>query len=81
MITFEVGGRKVSPNQFCDAIMAAALTSIKGQLEDKIKRKLTAAERQQVKITVKGKDIEHMSIHAEGPDEIIAKLKTVLGLK
>lgn len=77
-IVFEIGGRKINLARVTDPFSASVLNGWQSIIEEKAKV-LSSSERQQITITVKGKDVEHLSVTCSGPDEIISKLRGILG--
>lgn len=79
-VTFEIGGRKVSPNRFGDELERAVLK----QVSNNVKRSLSAVccprHGRQPKVTIKGRRIDNLSWEVQGCcqqliDKALAKLK------
>ena len=64
--------------KFKDKIEKVAYEATKKKIEEKVRKALTATERSQIKIKIKGQKLNDLRFEFEGPEEIVAKIKKVL---
>ncbi len=75
-ISFEVNGRKVSPNNMGNAIEAAMLSSIKDSVSQSVGSIRCAEHGQKPKIKAKGRSIDSLSLEVTGCcDALIEQVK------
>lgn len=79
-ISFEIGGRKVNPNQIGNAIEKAVLQQVAENVKKSLSSVRCAEHGQNPKVKVKGPNIEKLSFEVEGCcqpliDQALKKLK------
>jgi len=75
-ISFELNGRKVSPNNIGNALEAAMLVSIKDSIQKSVGNLHCSEHGQRAKIKAKGRSIDSLSFEVSGCcDALIEKVK------
>ncbi|MEJ1342703.1 MAG: hypothetical protein RPU64_11255 [Candidatus Sedimenticola sp. (ex Thyasira tokunagai)] len=75
-ISFEVNGRKVSPNNIGNALEAAMLSSVKDSISKSVGSIRCAEHNQKPKIKAKGRSIDSLSLEVTGCcDALIEQVK------
>ena len=75
-ISFELNGRKVSPNNIGDALEAAMLESVKESIKKSVGNLRCAEHGEHPKIKAKGKNIESLNLEVSGCcDALIEQVK------
>lgn len=74
-ITYEVGGRKVRPDQFADAFERAVLEGVRDHILSALKDVRDPITGERPKITVKGRNLDNLSITVEGSDALVAEVE------
>ncbi len=65
-ISFELNGRKVSPNNISDALEAAMLTSVKESITQSVGSIRCTEHGERPKIKAKGRNIDSLSLEVTG---------------
>lgn len=65
-VTFEIGGRRVSPNRFGDEIEKAILTKAATNVKKALNSVTCPEHGQRPKVTLTGMDINNLSCDVEG---------------
>lgn len=81
MITFEIDGRPINPDNFEDAMMAAILNQVRQEIQEKIGSIRDPETGAFPTVIVRGKSLDDLRLSVEGSPEIIAKVKERLGLE
>ena len=80
IITFEINGRRVSPDNFEDALERSILAAA----EDKIRSKLTGLRDPETgefpAVTIHGRSLDNLSVTVSGSEKLIAQVKARLGV-
>lgn len=74
-IIFEIGGRRVNPNNIGDSLERAVFEGLKSEISKKIKNIRDPKTGHFPKVIVKGSSIENLSFEVEGPAEVIELVK------
>jgi len=79
-ITFKINGKKVNPNNIGNAIEASILASIQDSIKKSVGSVCCPTHRKYPKITVKGQNLDNLSLEIKGcceeiTETIKAKLK------
>lgn len=78
-VSFEINGRRVSPNSVGDALEAVVLQNLQKHVIETVGTVRCNTHGQSPKITVKGKDLEHLSFEVTGCcDSVIEQVKSKL---
>lgn len=77
-ISFEINGKRITPDQVGDALEAAMLKGVAEKATEVVKSKLSPEEQSQISIEIVGTSLEDLSLHATGPQEILDKIKAGL---
>lgn len=80
MIKFEIGGRKVDPNNLGDALMVAVLDGIKGEIREKVGTIRDSETGAFPTVVVRGNNLDDLKMSVEGSPELIALVKQRLGI-
>lgn len=78
-ISFEVGGRKVNPDNLADALMAAVLQGIEENLRTRIGAIRDPETGEFPVVVVRGRDLENLSVEVEGSERLVALVRERLG--
>ncbi len=81
MIKFSIGGRTVDPKNMKDAMMAAILENVRAQLREKIGAIRDPETGTFPTVVIRGDTIDNLTLHVEGPDELVALVKQRLGME
>ena len=65
-ISFEINGKKVSPNNIGNAIEAAIYQSIAQHVKDRLESVKCIEHNEHPKVTLKGKDLDHLEASITG---------------
>ncbi len=65
-VSFEINGRKVQPNQIGDALTKAVLSSVAGQIKEKVGSVTCPDHGKSPKIVCKGKSVEKLNFEVSG---------------
>jgi len=79
MITFQINGRTVNPNNIRDALEQAMLSSIEKQLRQRIGSIRDPETGEFPTLVVSGPNLEELTIKVEGSPELISLVKARLG--
>lgn len=79
-ISFEIDGKKVSPNNLADSLMAAILRQVEDQLREKIGSIRDPETGEFPVVVVRGRDLEHLSVDVQGSERLVALVKERLGI-
>lgn len=75
-ISFELNGRKVSPNNLTDALEAAALNSVKESISKSVGNIRCSEHGEHPKITAKGRNLDSLTIEVSGCcDSLVEQVK------
>jgi hypothetical protein len=74
-ISFEVGGRKVNPDNLADALMAAVLQGIEENLRTRIGAIRDPETGEFPVVVVRGRDLENLSVEVEGSERLVALVR------
>ena len=80
MIKFIIGGRPVDPKNIGDALMQAALESIKVQIQEKVGTIRDSDTGEFPTVVVRGDSLDDLKMSVEGSPEIIALVREHLGI-
>ena len=80
MIKFIIGGRPVDPKNIGDALMQAALESIKVQIQEKVGTIRDSDTGEFPTVVVRGESLDDLKMSVEGSPEIIALVRERLGI-
>ncbi|NND43096.1 MAG: toll/interleukin-1 receptor domain-containing protein [Boseongicola sp.] len=75
MITFEIGGRRVKPENIADALEAAILEAIAGQIREKIGSIRDPQTGEFPTIVMRGESLDDLSMHVEGSPALIEAVR------
>ena len=78
-ISFEVGGRKLNPDNLADALMAAVLHGVEESLRARVGSIRDPETGEFPVLVVRGRDLENLSIEVEGSERLVALVKERLG--
>lgn len=78
-ISFEVGGRKINPNQIGDAMERAVFESVREQLVSKLRDIRDPETGAAPKLKVTGRSLQDLSVQVEGSEALIGLVKKRLG--
>ena len=81
MITFEIGGRRVKPENIADALEAAMLEAIAGQIREKVGSIRDPETGEFPTIVVRGDDLDNLQFHVEGSQKVIDMVRERLGVE
>lgn len=77
-VSFEIGGRKVSPSQISDALEKAVFKQVAENIKKSLCSVKCSIHGQQPKVTVKGHDLKHLEFLVHGCcDSLIEQAKKV----
>lgn len=79
-ITFELDGKKVTPDNLADAFMAAILRQIEDQLRAQIGSIRDPETGKFPVVVVRGPDIENLHVDVQGSERLIALVRERLGI-
>ena len=65
-VSFEINGRKVSPQNWGNAVERALLENLKEQIQDKLRGVRCAEHNQQPRVTVAGSSLDQLSFQVHG---------------
>jgi hypothetical protein len=65
-VTFEIGGRKVSPNRVADELEKALLSEVAANVKKALGSVTCPEHGQRPKVVVKGRDIKNLSWEVKG---------------
>ncbi|MCG7904845.1 MAG: toll/interleukin-1 receptor domain-containing protein [Candidatus Thiodiazotropha weberae] len=80
MIEFEIGGRRINPDNIGDAIMAAVLEGIRDEIRKKVGTIRDPETGAFPTVVVRGNSLDDLSMSVEGSPEIVALVKESLGI-
>jgi len=81
MIKFSIGGRDADPQNLEDALMAAALESVRDQITERIGTIRDPKTGEFPTVVVSGDSLDHLTLHVEGSDQLVALVKEHLGIE
>lgn len=81
MITFEIGGRTVKPENIADAMEAMMLKAIAEQIREKVGSVRDPETGEFPAIVVRGDDIDNLQFHVEGSQKMIDLVRERLGIE
>lgn len=76
MITFEIGGRRVKPENIADVLESAMLEAIAGQIREKIGSIRDPQTGEFPTIVMRGDSIDSLSMHVEGTPSLIEAVRS-----
>ena len=76
MITFEIGGRRVKPENIADKLEAAMLKTIAGQIREKIGSIRDPQTGEFPTIVMRGESLDDLSMHVEGSPTLIEAVRS-----
>lgn len=76
MITFEIGGRRVKPENIADAFEAAMLKAIAGQIREKLGSIRDPQTGEFPTIVMRGESLDDLSMHVEGSPALIEAVRS-----
>lgn len=79
MIYFELNGKRVRPGNIGDALMQAVLQSLEAQVREKVGSVRDPETGEFPTIVVRGDDLENLSFHVEGSQQVIDLVQQRLG--
>lgn len=65
-VTFEIGGRKVSPNKLGDELQKVILTEVASKVKKALSSLTCPDHHRRPKVTIKGRDINNLSWEVQG---------------
>lgn len=74
-LTFEIGGRKVDPNNIGDALEKIVLQKVRASVEQKIRDVRDPETGEQPRVVVKGSGLDSLSFEISGPEALVAEVK------
>jgi hypothetical protein len=78
-LTFEINGRKVDPNNMADALEAAMLSAVRGNIEQRLSTVRCPVHGSAPTVTCKGSSLERLSFSVSGCcNELIETTKRAL---
>lgn len=80
MIRFEIGGRRVDPDNIGDALMAAVLDGIKTDIREKVGTIRDPETGAFPTVVVRGNSLDDLKMSIEGSPELIARVKQRIGI-
>jgi hypothetical protein len=80
MFRIEFNGKPFDPDDFEDALMAAALEAVEGQIREKVGGIRDPETGEFPTIVIRATSLEDMQLHIEGSDPLIARVREALGL-
>lgn len=78
-VEFEINGKKVDPQAIEDELERAILEGIKEEVESQIEPITDPETGQPPKVTLKGDDLDNLSVEVEGSEAVVRQVKDVLG--
>ena len=78
-VTMTINGKPYSEANLKNEIERMMMEAVISDVKEKISSAITPHEAQQITIDVQGHDLGRLSLSVSGPDEIVAKVRAVLG--
>lgn len=79
MISFEIGGRRIKPENIADALEAAVLEAIAGQIREKIGSVRDPQTGEFPTIVMRGESLNNLSMHIEGSPALVEAVRSRMG--
>lgn len=81
MIRFEIGGRRVRPENIGDAIMQAVLKSLTAQIREQIGSIRDPETGEFPTVVMRGDSLDNLKMHVEGSEKVVQLVRERLGME
>ena len=78
-LTFEIGGRKVEPNNIANALERLVLQKVRETIEGKIRDIRDPVTGERPRVVAKGANLGNLSFEVSGSEVLVAEVKRRLG--